>query len=428
MKVLMKNGTVVNADSVFDADVLLGNGKILQVGKHIAESADKVIDAKGKHLFPAFIDLHTHLRVPGREDEEDFVSGSKAAAAGGFTKIFCMPNTDPAIDNEAAAKWVVEEGKKVGLIDIYPVGAVTKAREAKELTEFSELRKAGCLCLSDDGTTISDTLLFRRALEYARMEGLLIISHCEDRSLCGEGAMREGVISSKYGVRAIPDIAESVIVARDIEIAKYLNSRIHLAHISTARSIEIIKRAKEEGVKVTAETAPHYFVLTVDDVEKSGFDSNFKVNPPLGEAKDVAAVKRALKTGVIDCIATDHAPHSKAEKEAPFQDAPFGFIGLETAFSLTYTYLVKEKVMDLKAITEKLSASAAKILGMQGCGSIEKDKQASIVIADLNKKWTVTKERLHSKSKNSPFLGCQLQGVIECTIHKGKIVYKVNKG
>lgn len=424
MKILVKNGTVVNADKVFAADILLDAERIIKVSKSIEAAADKVIDAQGKHIFPGFVDLHTHLRTPGREDEEDLLSGSRAAVAGGFTKICCMPNTNPAIDNDAVAKWIVQESRKIGIGEVHPIGAITKNREGKELTEFSELKKAGCVAVSDDGTSVADTLLFRRALEYAKMDDVLVISHCEDARISAAGAMREGIISSKYGVPAIPDIAESLAVARDIEIAKYLGARVHLAHISTAKSIEIIERAKNQGVKVTAETAPHYFVLTVEDIEKNRFNSNFKVNPALGDDRDVAAVRQALAAGVIDCIATDHAPHSQAEKEAPFETAAFGLIGLETAFSLTYTYLVKKKIIGLNGITEKLSASPAKILGFERCGKIEKDGESSLVIADLGKKWRVEQDRICSKSKNTPFLGQELEGRIELTIYKGKIVYK----
>jgi dihydroorotase len=425
MKILIKNGTVVNADDIFQADILIQGSKILRMGKNITESADKEIDASGKHVFPGFIDLHTHLRAPGREDEEDFLSGSSAAVKGGFTKIFCMPNTNPPIDNESIAQWIVDEGRRVGLLDIYPVGAITKMREGAELTEFGALKRAGCLCLSDDGDAVSDALLMRRALEYARMDDLLIISHCEDRRLSNKGAMRESFISSKYGISAIPDIAESLIVARDVAIAKYLNARIHIAHVSTAKSVDIIKKAKQEGVKVTCETAPHYFMFTVEDIEKNNFDSNFKVNPPLGEKKDLESVRKALKEGVIDCIATDHAPHSRAEKEVPFENAPFGFIGLETAFSSTYTHLVKEKVIDLKMLVEKLAANPAKILGINSCAKLEEGLEASVVIADLNKKWKVIEGNLRSKSKNTPLLGRELEGVIEYTIHKGKVVYEL---
>lgn len=427
MRILIKDGTVVNADGISRRDVLIDEERILRVAEKIMDSGDKKIDAKGKYIFPGFIDMHTHLRTPGREDEEDIASGSRAAVKGGFTKILCMPNTEPSLDNETAVKWVIEQAKKEGLLDVYPVGAITIARAGKQLTEFGALKRAGCLCLSDDGNSVADGLLLKGALEYAAMDELLIISHCEDKSLANQGAMREGGISSKYGIAAIPDICESLVVARDIEIAKYLNARIHLAHISTAKSVEIIRRAKQEGVRVTCETCPHYFIFTVDDIEKSKFDTNFKVNPPLGEKDDLERIRQALKEGVIDCIATDHAPHSKAEKEQPFEYAPFGFIGMETAFSAAYTYLVKTGIFDLNMISQKMACNPARILGFEKCASIEEGFESSLVVADLNSKWDVTEENIQSKSKNTPFLGRALDGVIEYTIHKGKIVYSFRK-
>ena len=422
MRLLIKNAKLVNADEIIEANLLIENGKIAAIGKNIKEGG-KEIDAKGKYVFPGFIDLHTHLRTPGREDEEDITSGSAAAAKGGFTTIFCMPNTEPAIDNEGLAKWIIQESQSVGLIDIYSIGAVTIGRAGKELTEFGALKRAGCRALSDDGSPVDDTSVLRRAYEYAKMFDLLVISHCEDNQLSRGGNMRESFISSKYGISGIPDIAESLIVFRDIELAKYLDARIHLAHISTAKSIEIIKRAKKEGVRVTAETCPHYFTLTVGDVEKRGFSGNLKVNPPLGDEEDVTAVKKALKDGVIDCIATDHAPHSPAEKELPFELAPFGFIGLELAFSLANTYLVKDKTLDLKDLANKLSVQPAAIAGLDKCGKIVQGYSADLVIVDLNSKWKVEEENIASKSKNTPFLGQELEGVIEYTIKKGKVIY-----
>ena len=426
MKLLIKNASLVNADEIVEANLLIENGKISDIGKEI-KGADKEIDAKGQYVFPGFIDLHTHLRTPGREDEEDLLSGSTAAAKGGFTTIFCMPNTDPAIDNEGLAKWICEESRNIGLIDIYPVGAITMNRAGKELTEFGALKRAGCLALSDDGFPVDDTLILRRAYEYAKMFDLLIISHCEDSQLSRQGNMRESFISSKYGIAGIPDIAESLIVARDIELAKYLDARIHLAHISCARSLDIIKRAKKEGVKVTAETCPHYFTLTIDDIEQKGFPGNLKVNPPLGDKKDIVAIKKALGDGTIDCIATDHAPHSLAEKELPFEIAPFGFIGLELAFSLTHSYLVKDKTLDLKDLANKLSTQPAAIAGLDKCGKIAKGYAADLVIADLRSKWKVEEENIASKSKNTPFLGQELEGTIEYTIKKGKVIYSRHK-
>jgi len=425
MKLIIKNASLVNADEIIQANLLIENGKITGIGKDIKE-ADKEIDAKGKYVFPGFIDLHTHLRTPGREDEEDLLSGATAAAKGGFTTIFCMPNTDPAIDNEGLAKWICEESQSIGLVDIYPIGAITRNREGKELTEFGALKRAGCIALSDDGFSVDDTLILRRAYEYAKMFDLLVISHCEDSQLSYGGNMRESFISSKYGISGIPDIAESLIVARDIELAKYLDVRIHLAHISCSKSLEVIRRAKKEGVKVTAETCPHYFTLTVDDVEREGFPGNLKVNPPLGDKKDLAAIKKALREGTIDCIATDHAPHSLAEKELPFELAPFGFIGLELAFSLTYL-LVKEKALDLKDLANKLSTQPAAIAGLDKCGKIAKDYVADLVIVDLEGKWKVEEENMASKSKNTPFLGQELEGTIEHTIKKGKVIYSRHK-
>ena len=423
MKILIKNATIVNADRIFEADILTNASKIVKVAPGISEPVDETIDAKGKRVFPGFIDLHTHLRTPGREDEEDFISGSQAAAHGGFTKIFCMPNTNPPIDNEGLAKWIFEESQKIGIVDIYPVGAITKNREGKELTEFGALRRVGCLSVSDDGNSLPDSLILRRALEYAKMIDMLVVEHCEDAKLSGKGSMRESFIASEYGVSAIPDISESLIVGRNIEMAKYLNTRIHLAHISTAKSVEIIRRAKREGVRVTAETCPHYFLLTVDDIEESSFDARFKVNPPLGEKRDLVAIRDALKDGAIDCIATDHAPHSHAEKELPFEDAPFGLIGLEFAFSLAYTYLVKEGTLSLQDITRKLSANPAQIVGLSHCGKIEEGYTADLTIVDLERSWTIEEASLVSKSKNTPFLGRLVQGVVEKTIHRGKVVY-----
>ncbi|MFH1768120.1 MAG: dihydroorotase [Candidatus Omnitrophota bacterium] len=424
MKILIKKGTVVNHDGAFAADVLVSGGRIVKVGDNIKESVDKEIDAQGKFIMPGFIDLHVHLRKPGREDEEDFESGSKAAAKGGFTTIFTMPNTTPCIDSEGLAKWVVEEGQKIKIADIRPVGAITREREGKELTEFAALKRAGCLSLSDDGLSIDDASLLKRALEYAKMVDILITSHCEDKNLSCGGAMRESVVSSKYGIGPIPAISESICVHRDIDLAKYVNARLHLAHISCAESVAIIRHAKETFPLLSCETAPHYFILNVDDVEKSRFNANFKVNPPLGSKEDVEAIKKALKDGVIDCIATDHAPHSAAEKEIPFEDAPFGFIGLELAFSLSYTYLVRGDILSLSGLVEKLSFNPAKIVAINDRGQIKEGLLADIVIVDLEKKWQVQEESFVSKSKNTPFLGYTIDGLVDYTIYRGEIVFE----
>lgn len=424
MRILIKGATVVNNDDIFEADILINNSKIIKVEKNISDKADKEIDASGKFVFPGFVDIHTHLRTPGREDEEDLLSGSRAAAHGGFTSICCMPNTVPCIDNEGLVRWIIEKAKEIGLVDIYPVGAITKNRAGEELSEFGAMAKAGCLALSDDGDSVENSSLFRRALEYAKMFDLLIISHCEDKSLSAGGFIRESFISSKYGIRAVSDISESTIVYRDIALAKYVDTRLHLAHISSAKSIDIISGAKKTFSKLSCETAPHYFTLTVEDIEKNKFHGNFRVNPPLGERHDLEAIRKALKNGVIDCIATDHAPHSAAEKELPFEQAPAGFVGLELAFSLTYTYLVKNGILDLKALVEKLSFNPIKILGLTERGKIEEGFLADIVVVDLDKEWVVEPARFFSKSNNTPFMGKKLKGTVEYTIHRGRIVYK----
>jgi len=426
MKILIKNATIVNANKVFKASILIEKEKIVSLAQRIRVKADKEIDAEGKYVFPGFIDMHAHFRTPGREDEEDLLSGAQAAVRGGYTTICCMPNTNPAIDNEARVKWLIEEAQKDDLIDLFPAGAITKERAGKELTEFTALRRAGAILVTDDGNALKDLLILRRALEYSKMAKVLIAEHCEETALTQKGSLREGYISSKYGIGAIPAIAESLIVARDIELARYLDARIHLMHISTARSIEIIKRAKKDGVRVSCETCPHYFSLTVDDVEAAQFSGNFKVNPPLGDKKDIEAVKKALRDGVIDCISTDHAPHSPAEKELPFEEAPFGFVGLETAFAISYTNLVKSKIMDLKNLAQKMSYNPARILGLEGRGKIAKNFKADIVIVDLSRAGTITEATFASKSKNSPFLGKEFFGVVETTIHNGRIVYSAS--
>ncbi|MBD3245659.1 MAG: amidohydrolase family protein [Candidatus Omnitrophica bacterium] len=423
-EMIIRNATVVNADGEREADVWIRNGKIEAVGRGLTRPAAREVDARGKHLFPGFVDLHAHLRTPGREDEEDFASGSRAAAKGGFTTLFCMPNTEPAIDLEGIAWWVREEGRRVGLVDIYPVGSITRERKGKILTEFCALRHAGCRTLSDDGDSLADSLLMRRAFEYAKLADVLLVSHCEDAQLSQGNSMRESRISSRYGISAVPDIAESIIAARDIALAQYTGGRLHLAHVSSAKTVTLLRQARAAGVRVTAETCPHYLVFTVEDVEKSGFDSHYKVNPPLGTADDRAALRAALRDGILDCVATDHAPHSRIEKELPFEDAPFGINGLETAFSALYTHLVLTGACTLPQIIRSLSFAPAAVAGFTDRGAIAPGYTADLVLADLSRCWTVTEEEWCSKSVNTPFLSRKLSGVIECTWYRGRITYQ----
>lgn len=423
MKILIKGATLVHHDRTEKKDILVKDSTIAKVSKKISsQEADEVIRASGKFVFAGFIDMHTHLRTPGREDEETLLSGALAAAKGGFTTILCMPNTTPPIDNYEIAFWIRKVSQNIGIVDIYPVGTITKERKGKELAEFGYLKEAGCLAVSDDGDPVASSLLLRRALEYAKMYNLLLISHAEEKSLAA-GVMLESDISAKWGMPAIAEVAESVAVAREIELAYFTASRLHLAHISRRRSLRLIECAKKDKIGISCETCPHYFSLSVKDIERNNFHANFKVNPPLGTEDDKQAIRKALKSGVIDCIATDHAPHSFLEKEKSFQEASFGMIGLEFAFSLSYQ-LVKEKVLSLEVIADRLSYRPAKILGLEERGEIKEGMRADLVIVDLEKEWVVDKESIVSRSKNTPFLGRKLPGVVEYTISGGKIVYK----
>jgi dihydroorotase len=427
MKLLIKHAKIVNGTNAGGElaglkDILIENGKIMRIGQGLADDDAQVVDAAGKTVMPGFIDLHVHLREPGREDKETIESGSRAAVKGGFTSIFAMPNTKPAIDTAQVVQFVFDQAKKVGLTNVYPVGAITKNREGGQLTEMMELKRAGCLAVTDDGCTLMNAGLMRRAMDYARMAGLLIMQHCQDPNLTASGVMNEGAVSTKLGLKGDPVAAETVIVARDIELAHYLKSPIHFMHMSAARSVELIRRAKKEGIPVTAEVMPHHFALTEEAVR--GFDTSTKMCPPLRTAADVAAIKAGLKDGTIDCIATDHAPHTHEDKEVDFDSAPPGLIGLETAFGLVMKELVIPGVLTLAQVVDKMSAGPARVVGLADKGVIAEGKDADIVIVDLGKEWKVRREDFVSKSKNSPFVGWTLKGLVVKTICGGKVVYK----
>jgi dihydroorotase len=424
--VIKKANIVTPAGLIKGSDILIQKGLIKKIAKEIDTKGFSSIDASGKYVFPGFIDMHTHLRVPGREDKETLVTGSASAVKGGFTTVMCMPNTNPAIDNYETALWIREESEKLGLLDIFPVGAVTKARQGKELSEFMQLKKAGCLALSDDGDPIESSLMLRKALEYAKFTGLLIISHPEDKSLSAKGILRESEFTAQRGIPHIPEIAETVAVAREIELARFLGVSLHLAHISSKRSAELIKRAKQDKIKITAETCPHYFSLSLNDIIKNP-DSRYKINPPLGREEDKESLKQALSDGTIDCISTDHAPHTFLEKKAStLYEAEFGVIGLELALSLGLN-LVREKRLSLELLSQKMSTRAAEILSLPDRGRIQEGLRADLTIVDKDKEWQVTEENIVSKSKNTPFIGKSLKGVVEYTIYKGNIVYKQDK-
>lgn len=424
MPLLIKNAVVVNADKINSraVDILIEKGVIAQIAPSIKKDNIKIINAEGKLVMPGLIDIHVHLREPGREDKETIETGSRAAAKGGFTTIMCMPNTTPVIDNRMVAEGVIKEAKRVGLVNVIPIGAITRGQMGEELADMFELKKAGCIALSDDGKTVVDSQLMRRAIEYAGMAGLLLIDHCQDPYLWAGGVMNEGGVSTLLGMKGDPGISEIVIVARDIELARYLNSRIHLAHISLKRSVDLIRLAKKEGVQITAEACPHHFSLT-EEAAKS-FDTNTKVNPPLRKKEDVEAVKAAIAEGVIDCIVTDHAPHTREDKEADFVHAPFGIIGMETSAGLVVTELAEPEIISWPQMVDRMSASPAKIVGLKNKGKIKEGTDADITIIDPREEWVVCKEDFVSKSKNSPFIGRKLKGKVAMTICGGKVTYE----
>ncbi len=396
-----------NRDGIFD--ILIEKGKISRVEKDIKDEGYKAIDARDKFVLPGLVDMHAHLREPGREDEETLLSGSQAAAKGGFTSVCCMPNTTPPIDNQGVVEYIYAENKKLGLINIYPIGAVTRNREGKELTEIGELKRAGAVAISDDGNPVMDTEIMRRALEYAKMFNLTIISHCEDASLTSGGLMNEGYTAAVLGLKGIPRQAESIMVGREIELVRLTKAKVHIAHVSTKESVGLIRRAKKEGIGLTCETCPHYFTLTEEAV--LDYNTNCKVNPPLRTKEDVEAIKEGLKDGTIDVIATDHAPHADFEKDIEFEQASFGMIGLETALSLAIKGLAETKTGGLSLVVEKMSLNPSRILGLNK-GTLGMGEDADLLILDPKKEWILEREKILSKSRNSPYIGWTLRGVI----------------
>lgn len=420
MSILIKNGRIIDPTQAMDqtGDILIEKGKISCINSDIKTTVKEIIDAKGKIVAPGFIDMHTHLREPGGETSETIYSGVRAAVRGGFTTVCAMPNTNPACDSYGGVKFLLNKASEANLANVVPIAAITKNRHGKEISEMAELKKAGCLAVSDDGASVEDASLLRRAMEYASMVGLVVISHCEDKALANEGVMHEGYFSTVLGLKPISSLAESAIVARDIQLAELTGAKLHIAHVSTAESVEIVRNAKKRGIKITAEVTPHHFSLTDKDLK--GYDTNMKVNPPLRSAEDVKALKKGISDGTIDVIATDHAPHLENEKEKEFDYAPFGMIGLETALSLCVMNLIDEKVLGWPELIKKLSSAPAEILGYNR-GTLKKGAIADVVIIDPCKEWTYDKEKRASKSANSPFIGKTLKGVVTDVIVEGRI-------
>lgn len=422
MNLLIKNGHVIDPSQNLDEklDILVTDGIIKEIGKKLtAPKGADVIDAKGLLATPGLIDMHVHLRDPGLEYKEDIVSGTRAAAAGGFTSVACMPNTKPVNDNKAVTSYIIARAKTEGLVNVFPVGAITQGSTGENLAEMGDLKEAGCVAVSDDGKPVSNPELMRRALEYAKGMEITLISHSEDLGLAADGQMNDGFTATELGLKGIPWVAEDAATARDVFLAEFTGSPIHIAHVSTKGAVRIIREAKARGVKVTCETAPHYFTLTEDAV--CGYDTNAKMNPPLRTTEDVTAIKEGLADGAIDAVATDHAPHHLDEKDVEYTLASNGIIGLETSLPLSLA-LVAEKVLTLPQLVAKMSCNPAKILGIDR-GTLAQGAAADITLIDPDTEWVVEADKLESKSKNSPFLGTKMKGRAAYTIVGGKIVH-----
>lgn len=417
---LIKNGRVIDPASKFDkvTNVFIADGKIKAIGTKTPR-ADKTIDAKGLIVAPGLIDMHVHLREPGMEAEETIASGVSAAVAGGFTSIACMPNTDPVVDNEASTEFVYLQAKRANLANVFPIGAITKGSLGEQLAEMGQMVRGGAVGFSDDGNPVKSAEVFRRALEYAKMFDKAVIDHCEDKDLTQNGVMNEGRLSMVLGLPAMPGIAEEIIVNRDIRLARVTNGQLHITHVTTARSVELVRQAKQEGIKVTGEVTPHHFTLT-DECVRS-FDPNFKMNPPLRTRDDLKALREGLKDGTIDVIASDHAPHSPEEKDVEFSQAPFGVIGMESMLPLVVTELVEKKVLSWPEAIAKLTINPARILGIAK-GTLKIGKDADITIIDPRKNWTINPDKFKSKSRNCPFAGWKVKGKAIKTIIAGREV------
>jgi dihydroorotase len=421
MKLLIKGGRIVDPANGRDlkGDLLVSDSKIEKIGGNLKVKADRTIDAAGLVVAPGFIDMHVHLREPGYEEKETIRTGSMSGAKGGFTSLVPMANTNPTIDNAGMVDFVLKRAEHTAVTRVFPVAAVSKGLEGKQLTEAGELKEAGAVALSDDGRPIADSALMRRALEYVGMFNLPIIVHEEDPELAGNGCMNEGYNSTALGLRGIPRAAEEVMVSRDLSIVELTGGRVHFAHVSTARSVELIRDAKKRGLAVTAETAPHYFSLT-DDALKT-YNTNAKMKPPLREKEDVAAIKEGLKDGTLDAIATDHAPHTVAEKEVEFDKAPFGIVGLETALALMLTELVHPGVLSLSEAVAKVTVNPARVLGLP-LGELREGGPADITIFNPDEQVTVDSSSFASLGRNTPFEGFKLKGRVLYTIVDGIIV------
>ncbi|MEW6419360.1 MAG: dihydroorotase [Nitrospirota bacterium] len=435
MRILIKNGHIIDPSQGIDSigDILIEDGKIKEVrsqktnppmppftkGGHggITNSELQTIDATGLYIFPGLIDMHVHLREPGFEYKETIKTGTMAAVKGGFTTVCCMPNTYPVNDNASVTEFIIRKAAQEGHCFVLPIGAITKGQKGEELAEIGTMINEGCVAFSDDGQPVMNSLIMRRALEYSKTFDVPIISHCEDLTLSEGGVMNEGLLSITLGLMGIPAEAETIMVYRDISLAELTSGRLHIAHVSTEGSVNLIRDAKKRGINITAETCPHYFSITEEAVKD--YNTNAKVNPPLRTVHDIEAIKQGLSDGTIDAISTDHAPHHVDEKLREFDMAPFGISGLETALSLSLR-LVEEDLLTMKQLVEKMAVNPAKILGIKK-GTLKVDADADVIIFDVNKEFKVEAEKFASRGKNTPFDGWVLKGMPVMTICKGKV-------
>jgi dihydroorotase len=419
--ILIKGGHIVDPGRfVGVGDLLIDQGKVAAIGHNLAASSGgATIQGSGKLVLPGLVDLHVHFREPGFEYKETIQSGSAAAVAGGFTTVCCMPNTNPVNDNQAVTEFILERARLAGLANVFPVGAITKGSEGKELAEIGDLRRSGCVAISDDGKPVMNSLVMRRAMEYALAFDLTVVDHCEDLHLAEGGCMNEGLVSTELGLPGIPAAAEDVMVARNLSLSELTGARLHLAHISTAGSVRMVREAKSRGIRVTAEACPHHILLTEELVR--GYNTHAKMNPPLRTWDDVQVIREGLRDGTIDVIATDHAPHATQEKQQDFTEAPFGIVGLETALALTLG-LVEEGVFSLERAVETLTAAPAAAFGLKK-GTLAVGADADLVIVDQNEQWEIDPSKFRSKSRNTPFAGWKVKGRVKTTIVGGRVVF-----
>jgi dihydroorotase len=423
--ILIQGGTVIDPGRFNGkADVLIQEGKVVEIGFPLTtpisqDSSVTILEAQGWVVAPGLVDLHCHLREPGFEYKETIATGAASAVAGGFTSICCMPNTHPVNDNESITKFILARGEEAGKARIFPIGAITRKSEGEELADIAELVEAGCVAISDDGRPVMNSLVMRRALEYAKAFGIPVVDHCEDLHLTDGGCMNEGLVSTELGMPGIPDASEEVMVARNLALADLTGVHVHLAHLSTARSVELVRHAKGQGLPVSAEVCPHHFSITEEAIRC--YNSNAKMNPPLRTDEDVQALKNGLADGTIDVIATDHAPHALQEKQLEFDTAPFGIVGFETALPLTLR-LVNEGILSLEQAIDKLTRAPARLFHLP-VGSLQAGSHADVVVFNPNEEWVVDPTQFYSKSQNTPFGGWTVKGKVKLTLVEGRIVY-----